>query len=435
MHRAIMLGSVLCATWTSAFEAEVLVAGQELPPSDTTTLTITEARNLALHQNPGLLADLERIGVAAADLRTARTYPFNPTLEIERPGALSDQGGDRYELRLGQEIEWAGQRGLRADAAQAGVSAARADATNEVRLVLTEVERTWFTLTAAGRRLAVAREIRVLNDRLLTAVRIQYSEGEVSLLQANLVEIETARARARVFAVEQEVVEAELALIRLTGLPVSGPVRAEGPEDGGTVQLPVTSLAELTRIALANRPELTASRADTDRAESLRSLAARDALPTIGIAGIAEREASGAEPRFGLAFTVPVPLFDRDQGLRARRVAEVNRAALSMQAEELRVRTEVTEAFRAWQAAARQIEVFEGDVLTPARENQRLLETAYQEGKLDLATLLLLRNQLLDAETGYWEAWEQQRIAEVQLRSATATILDDLDLDFREDSP
>ncbi len=434
MHRAIMLGSVLHAVLSSPLGATTTVARQDLPPSDTTALTIAEARTLALRQNPALLADLERIGAASAELRTARTYPHNPAIEVEGPSSLSDRGPDRYEIRFGQEVELAGQRGRRVAAAEAGLSAARAEAANEARVVLADVERTWFTLAAAVQRLDVAREIRTLNDRLLDAVRIQLSEGEVSLLQANLVEIEAARARARVLAVGQDVAEAELALIRLTGLPASATVRTAAAEVGAAVRLPDTSLPELSATALSNRPDLTASRAYVGRAESLRSLATREALPNVGIAGIAEREAPGVAPRFGLAFSVPVPLFDRNQGLREGRAVEVRQAGLTVQAVELRIRTEVADAFRAWQAAARQVQLFESDVLAPARENQRLLETAYQEGKLDLSTLLLLRNQLLDAELGYWEAWEQQRMAEVALRSATATILDDLNLDFREDS-
>lgn len=432
MDRAIVLGSVLTALWSGALEAKGTVAWQELPPSDTTTLTVDEARRLALRQNPALLADLQRIGVAAADLRAAQTYPFNPALEIESPGSFTDRTADRYEIRLGQDVEWAGQRGLRIDAARAGVAATRTGALDDVRVVLAEVERTWFALASAGRRLAVATDIRMLNDRLLDAVRVQLAEGEVSLLQANLLEIEAARARARVLSAHREMVEAELALIRLTGLPTSSTVRAAGIDGVGSNWSPDASLPELSLFALDHRPDLLAARAGVERAESLRSLATREALPNVRISGIADREGSGAPTRFGLALAVPIPLFDRNQGLRARRVVEGNEAALTVEATALLVRTEVADAYRAWQAARQEVDLFESGVVAPARENQRLLETAYQEGKLDLATLLLLRNQLLDAELGYWEAWERQRQAEVALRSATAILLDDIDLDLLE---
>ena len=44
-----------------------------------------------------------------------------------------------------------------------------------------------------------------------------------------------------------------------------------------------------------------------------------------------------------------------------------------------------------------------------ANANQELLDAAYREGQLDLPSLVLLRNQLFDAEVGYWEAWLARR--------------------------
>jgi outer membrane protein TolC len=113
-----------------------------------------------------------------------------------------------------------------------------------------------------------------------------------------------------------------------------------------------------------------------------------------------------------------VPLFNRNQGeVQARRAAargaELERAAVAS-----RVRAEVESAFRAYQAAAGEVEVLERTVLGPARDNLRLLETAYREGKIGLPVLLLVRNQVIDAEQDYWSAWLAERDAESQLRAA-----------------
>lgn len=66
--------------------------------------------------------------------------------------------------------------------------------------------------------------------------------------------------------------------------------------------------------------------------------------------------------------------------------------------------------------------MFAVSVLRPARENTQLLETAFRAGKLALPTLLLLRNQLLDAELGYWDAWLAQHVAFIQLAAATGAL-------------
>ena len=57
-------------------------------------------------------------------------------------------------------------------------------------------------------------------------------------------------------------------------------------------------------------------------------------------------------------------------------------------------------------------------MLVPARENQSLLEIAYREGKSDLPTILLLRNQLLEAELDYLDAWLAARTSLANLEAA-----------------
>jgi hypothetical protein len=56
-----------------------------------------------------------------------------------------------------------------------------------------------------------------------------------------------------------------------------------------------------------------------------------------------------------------------------------------------------------------------------ARHGTGLLETAYREGELDLTSLILLRNQLLDAEVGYWEAWLARRSSFARLEAAVGS--------------
>ena len=93
----------------------------------------------------------------------------------------------------------------------------------------------------------------------------------------------------------------------------------------------------------------------------------------------------------------------------------------------------MTDAYQAYVSASEEASVFEQDVLQRAQRDQLLLDAAFREGKIDLLTLLLLRNQLLDAELSYWDTWLAHRRALVALESATASIgsgLDEIDGTF-----
>ncbi|MGH7504673.1 MAG: hypothetical protein ACRELX_03445, partial [Longimicrobiales bacterium] len=90
----------------------------QVAPPDTIRLTLAEAQRLSLERSPSFLADREEREIARGELRQARVLLPNPQIEIEAPGAATDGGFGRYEAALSQEIEWAGQRGLRMDAAE-----------------------------------------------------------------------------------------------------------------------------------------------------------------------------------------------------------------------------------------------------------------------------------------------------------------------------
>ncbi|MHB0948042.1 MAG: TolC family protein, partial [Gemmatimonadaceae bacterium] len=172
-------------------------------------------------------------------------------------------------------------------------------------------------------------------------------------------------------------------------------------------------------LALQRRPDLAAQSAAVRELETLTALARREALPNLRLGAAVERAEGDGSPRVGPAIGISLPFLNRNQGLIEQRRALAERARLDRRATELRIRTDVSEAMRAYRTASEEAVVYEASVLRPARSNASLLETAYRAGKIALPTLLLLRNQLLDAELGYWDAWLAQRQSLVRLEAAT----------------
>lgn len=442
MHRTLLASGVL-----ALLLALPRVAQAQEPPTvsragtaggDTITLSLAEAQRLALTRDPAFLAQRQEAEIARGELTQARVYTFNPELEFEAADAGTNRRLGEYEASLTQEIEYAGQRGLRVDAARIGLNRTELNVQNAARATLAEASTAFYAALAADQRLQLAGTVLELNQRLLEATRVQLQEGEISVLEANLAEIEFGRARARVLTAEREATSARLTLKRRAGLAPEQPIRltAEVPDALDPFELDRDAL---TALALEQRPDLASYSAAVQQFRTLQRLARREALPNLRVGVLAERTMDpvlaldGAgnprlrqsltnEPVFGLGVSVAIPLWNRNQGLRAERAARTEQATLRRAAAELEVRTEVANSYRAYLAATEEVEVFERDVLRPARENQGLLETAYREGKIDLANLILLRNQLLEAELGYWDAWLAQREALVELEAATATI-------------
>lgn len=387
--------------------------------ADTVVLTLHEAGRRALEQEPGLQAERVSALIARGEFRQARLDGLNPTVDLQRYEAGVVGGTQAYTLGVSADVPWAGQRGLRVAAARAGVERADAWTANAERLAEAYTALAFFAAIAAERRLVFAEQMVMASQRFFDVTRIQLREGEISALEANLTEIELGRSRGRLLGARRDAVATMLELRRLIGVSPSTPLRLVDPE----WPLPARSPANedsLIEMALARRPDLEASRRQIAQAETLRRLAGRDAIPTPRLSAFSQRDAGERSSRLGLGVSVMLPVIDRGQGRIDQEKARLAQAQSRYAALELSVRLQVAEAYRSAQSAGEEVEALQSMVLEPARRNLALLDAAYQAGKLALPTVLLVRNQLLDAELDFWRAWQSQREAVVRLYLAAA---------------
>lgn len=370
--------------------------------------------------------------IARGTLRQAGLLRFNPSAEVLGSGS----GGPAPELSLSQELEIGGQRGARRASARAGVSRAEYFVANARRLTIVDVDRAFYRVVAADRRAALANEVRQLNERIADVSTRQLREGEISKLDFNLAIVEVGRARARALATRREQQQSLIELRRVTGLPAAlplaavfdstvhahvaldstyAPARLDLSAFGGSDD---SSVSRLVARALANRPDYAERGEALRQAEADVNLIRREALPNLFARVLSQQNASGTGQVLRPGVGLSIPVFNRNQGEVEARRALARRVSLERSATAARVRAEVEAAVRAYQTAAGEVEVLETTVLQPARDNRRLLEAAYRAGKVGLAVLLLIRNQVIDAEQGYWTAWLAERDAVAELTAA-----------------
>jgi outer membrane protein, heavy metal efflux system len=422
-------------TPVTSLSAQVAVAtSRPVPSQDTVSVTLADVRRLTLAQSPALLAARQDNAIARGGLQQSRLLLFNPDFSVVAPGPGVGGVRNAAEFSLMQELEIAGQRGLRIGAARLSVARAASTVANTTRLTLADASLAFVRAYSAQRRLQVMNEVLQLTQRLLAAVRVQLGEGEISLLEANLAEIEFGRARARVLAEQRDATSAILDLARLIGVGPDVPLRLIGaPTEpvgpavsvarvGGRSDTLTLRIDSLMLLGLARRPDVAAIEAAIRENDAILALSRREAWPNLRLGVLAERNQGEDRMRLGPAIGLSVPLFNRSQGLVAQRRAIAQQAVFQREAARLQVRTEIETAVRALTAATAEAAIFDASVREPARANSALLEAAFQAGKIALPTLLLLRNQLLDAELGYWNAWLAREEAQILLDAATGAL-------------
>ena len=397
-------------------------------------MTIEGAHAAALRANPELAAARLDIDVARGELRQAGILRFNPVGDVLGLGST----GTMSEVSLGQEVEIAGQRGVRRAVARAGVNRAAASVADVARTTIVDVTRSFYRSVTADRRADLANEVLALNERLAQVAIRQLREGEISKLDYNLSMVERGRAQARSYAARREQQQSLIELRRVVGLTPNTPIRVVFDssvhrhatiDSAGALHTDLsafgavgdTTAEQLAARALERRPDLAERSAAVVQAERDVTLARREAVPNLVARAVSEQNADGTGRMLRPGVGVSIPVFNRNQGAVESRRAIARQASLGRAAVAARVRAEVESSLRAYEAAAGELEVLENTVLGPARENRRLLEAAYREGKVGLPVLLLIRNQVIDAEQEYWSAWLAEREAAAELTAAVGT--------------
>src|SRR5579884_3901332 len=388
----------------------VVVAIARLPADAAERISLQEALELARRNNPDVLAARQELEVARGRLVKARYWnPFNP--EVGGQGARRDfaSGGraTNYGVSVSQEVEIAGQRSQRIEEAERNSTRIEAD-----------VKRAFFAALAAERRLALQRAIENLNGRVRDAASVRVRAGESPAMEANLAEIRYGQSRKETIAAETEVIVARLELKRLLGLPPEQAIEPSGELRGAARTVP---LGEALTRALDRRPDLLAAKAELERVGAEQALTRRLRLPNPTLEGFYETESERPGRADGIAgggLRIPLPVFDRKQGELVALAAQENQARHLVDATRRTIEKEVAGALREYDAARRTVEVFEHDVLARVEENFGFIETSYREGKISLLDLVVVENDLVQAQLSYVDSLTRFRTAEADLERA-----------------
>ena len=307
---------VLSTTLALAVATPPLAIAQALTADDVVRLALSRPENAAV-----IAADLEAARGAQVSARTWR----NPVIALEREGTDGFRG-EGYEtfVRLERTFDVSGRRRLERQAADARVSAAEFGQTDAEAILRAEALSRFYDVLAADLRIAVAERHQYEAVALHDATAARQREGDASRYDLERVRQETALAPVMLAETRAEAFAARRALGALIGAEMRE-VRATTV--AGVLAPPETEPAETLLLRAQRTPRLQALAAEAD-ASQLRSRAADRIAPDVTLGGGVRSVGGGMADETGLivSFSVPLPLFDRNQGERLSRAAEASRA-------------------------------------------------------------------------------------------------------------
>jgi cobalt-zinc-cadmium efflux system outer membrane protein len=427
-RRAIVPIKDIRISLAAAVLSSLVLADSALAQPAPVTITLEQAIEMALRHNHTLQAARTTIQQNQAAEITANLRP-NPTFFADweylpvfsRPQgeSVSDylQSSTEGDLGLSYLIERGHKRARRLEAAKAATAVTRSQVTDNERGVAFQVGALFVNAQLAESTLELAQSDLKSFQGTVSISDVQFKDGAMSendhlKIKLQLLQFETD--------VQQALLNKAQSLSDLRQQLGYESVPAGYDVAGEFEYRPlVVSLDELQAKALQNRPDLRAAVLGVTAANSQYALAKANGKqdPTISANYSHANGISGAT----WSFSIPLAIFDRNQGNIAQTRVAIRQADEQQKAASGQVLTDVKDAYEGLQESARIAQLFRASYLDVAQKSRDISEYAYRRGAIALLDFLDAERSYRATQLAYRQAVAAYLTALEQLRQAVGS--------------
>lgn len=364
-----------------------------------------------------------------ADAAAERVYPAgalpDPTLRTELQNITnygSDASPNVLPSRVGstkytviQPLPFWGKRDLKREAAQADANQARGRSEASWAELSARIKTAYAQFYQAVRSEALTREIAALLKGLESITRARYANGLIPQQDAIRVQLEQTGLQGELVAWETERHHMQSRLNALLRRPAHAPL-AE-PQRLRPLPPPARlDYATLEERLRARNPLLFAEAARVSAAEKSRELAYRNRYPDFSV-GVSPIQSGSRVNEWELMLEMNIPLQQESRRSQEREAQAMLSAAQSRQdATQNQLLADLAENLAALDAAQRIEKLVRGSQLPQAQMTFEAALAAYENGKVDFATLLDAQRQIRKARLDELKAQTdaQMRLADIE---------------------
>ncbi|MBU1690685.1 MAG: TolC family protein [Gammaproteobacteria bacterium] len=360
-------------------------------------LTLKAALELALGANPDLSAAGRELEAVEATIIQAQVRP-NP--EISTSIEDTRRATRTTTLQLNQPIELGGKRAARIDAAERGRDAASAELDAKRAEIRAAVVAAFFDVLVAQERLRLAQASVELAQRATTAASRRVTAGKVSPVEETKARVAEAGVRVELTLAGSELTTARKRLAGTWGNPAPRFERSEGNLEA-LPQLP--ALADLNS-RLATSPNLLRARIEVDRRLALADVERSRRVPDLTVSLGARRNEELGLNQAILGVSIPIPVFDRNQGNLLEALRRTDKARDELSAAEIRLSNELAQAHERLNTARQEVESLQRDILPGAQSAYDAATKGFELGKFSFLEVLDAQRTSFQAKSQYLRA-------------------------------
>jgi len=372
-------------------------------------LTWADVRDKFEARNPVLKAAQLNVDESRAAEITANLRP-NPEITISADGFQLFPGqvwrplsGFLQTPSFSYLHERRQKRELRLEGARKSTEIADSNYLDQKRTLLFDLRNAFVQILQAKASVENARENLGYWDRTLDVSRSRYQAGDIA--QVDLARLQLQRLQ---FLSDLETTQVNLRTAKIQLLALLNdrtPVEEfdiVGPYD---FRDSLPSLDELRQIASEARPDLKAAAQQVDLAVSTHKLAIANGStdPTFGL-WTSHNSSFGTpyyEQTVGVSVSIPLRIFDRNQGEKARTEVDIRRTQRLREGTEAQVFGDVDTAYATLNATLSLLRPYRDQYLKLAQDTRDTISFSYQKGAASLLDYLDAQKAFRDTRQAY----------------------------------
>jgi cobalt-zinc-cadmium efflux system outer membrane protein len=378
-----------------------------------------QAVDMALAHNPVLLQSQQNLlsmkgQEVEAGLRQNPDFSLYGT-DLSNPASSATPYG--YSLQLSRLFERGQKRRWRLDSARATTAQTDAQYHDQIRQTTLQVRQSFTNLLLAKATLKLAQDNLSSFRHQLQINHDRFDAGDIGKLDYERLDLQLAQFESDESSAEMNLVQASDQLQTLIGY--QQPSRSF--DISGDLVPPALSsnLTDLEQKALAERPDYRAAQAAVRVADANVKLAYANGTTDPTLEG--EYDHSGTQSSYGFYVTIPIRIFDRNQGNKdtSKYLAQASR--FGEVAAQNQVYSDVDQAWISYTTSKVLSDRYNGHYLAEAKDVLSIAQFAYDHGGIALLDYLSAlqddRTTSLNALNSYAQTW----LAIHQLSFASAT--------------
>jgi outer membrane protein, heavy metal efflux system len=372
------------------------------------TLSLDAALQTAFANNPDLAAAQWEIDIASGGRQQAGLIP-NPVASWDAEDTRRDTR--TTTLKLSQTLELGGKRGARIELATRGQDVAALTLEQRRNDLRAEVIDRYYGALRAQERLDLAQRSLALAERGLVVANGRVSAGKASPVEATRAQVQLSEIRLELNRAQMGVSDAYRRLAASTG-SAAPDFEAVATQNIAPASLPSAAhlLARLEQTA-----ELRLAELQILQNEASVGLEKAQRVPDLDVSIGSQYDASVRERVNLVGVSMPIPLFNRNQGNVLAATRRADQARDLRNAAELRLRTETRQALDLWQTANTEVRAFNQQILPAAQSAVDSATRGFEMGKFNFLDVLDAQRTLIAARTQYLTATAQATDAWVRI--------------------